>query len=112
MPIIKLPQNLQTKLGAQGSAELIQVFNEAEVQNRDKTIELLELRFEKKLESEVAGLRRDMDAGFMAVQKQFVEVQKQFGEVQKQITIQTKWVVGMIGFIAVAMKVTDLLVSG
>ena len=145
MPLIKLPKNLAEKLGPEGSDEFIQVINEAEKNNRDRTFELLEERFSRKLLETENRLEEKMNRGFVEVQKQFVEVQKQFVEVQKQfgylqnridiefksvreemhqgflenqrqfveiqkqINRQTKWMFGLIGSLAVILKLLDLI---
>ena len=131
MPLIKLPKNLAEKLGPEGSVEFIQVINEAEKNNRDRTFELLEERFSRKLLESENRLEEKMNQGFLEVQKQFgymqnsfdidiksirdemhtgfLEIQKQFLEVQKQINRQTKWMVGLIGSLAVIFKVIDLI---
>jgi len=71
--------------------------------------ELLEERFARRLQETEKVLREEMHRGFLEMQKQFGEVQKQFGEVQKQITIQTRWLIALIGFLALLIKVLDLI---
>ncbi len=65
----------------------------------------------------------DFQKQFGEIQKQFGEIQKQFGSIhdqfgevqkqflimQRQITNQTKWLIALISFLVVALKLFDLL---
>ena len=64
-------------------------------------ITVLEERFQRKVEYEVHALSERME-------QRFGEIQKRFGEVQNQITNETRWLIALIAFLAVAFKVLEL----
>lgn len=109
MTIVSIPKPLRDRLGEEATDSLVQIFKEQEAAQKDHLFEILEDRFAKRLVETEGRLRDEMHQGFLGIQKQFGEVQKQFGEIQKQITSQTRWLIALIAFLGIAIKLLDLL---
>ncbi len=65
----------------------------------------------KEIADTSTALRKEMHEGFLGIQKQFLRVEEKFTGLQSQITAQTRWLIGLIAFIAVAFKLVDLFVK-
>jgi hypothetical protein len=102
MPLISIPKALSAKLGEEATEALIEVLKDTYQSQREELFTQLEDRFYRKVELEIHTLSDKID-------QKFGEVQKQFGEIQKQIAAQTRWMIGLIGFLAIALKTLDLI---
>ena len=60
MPIISIPEILREKLTPKGAEALIEVFNEVEANSKDRTLEVVEERFEKRLAQVGAEIRNEL----------------------------------------------------
>jgi len=60
MSIINVPLNLRERLGDKGVKELVDLLNEVEEKSRDRSIEVVESRFEKRLIEESFSIRSEL----------------------------------------------------
>ncbi len=137
MPIIQVPEALREKLGDKASEGLVTLIKDAQEEQKSHLLELVEERFARRvLESEgrsgkglnetQTALRKEMHDGFADVRKEmneglsdvrkemrggFLRVEEKFTAMQGQITAQTRWLIALITFIAVAFKLIDLFVK-
>ncbi len=56
MTVIAIPSILKEKLGETAAQALIEMFNQVEERAKDRTIEIVEERFERRLAEEIARL--------------------------------------------------------
>ena len=57
MTVIAIPNILREKLGENGAGALVQLFNQTEERTKDRAIEGIEERFERRLVEETSKLR-------------------------------------------------------
>ncbi len=114
MPIVSVPKPLRDRLGDEGSDALVSLLKESQEEQKIHLLELLEERFtrriemsENRLRGEIHQLSEKIESRFGEVQKQFGEMHKNFWGIQKQITAQTRWLIALIGFLAIALKLID-----
>jgi len=60
MTVIAIPNILREKLGESAAEALVEVINKAEERTKDRTIEVVEERFERRLSEEIGKLRVEM----------------------------------------------------
>ncbi len=60
MTVIAIPNILREKFGETAAGALIDLFNQVEERSRDKTIEAVEDKFERRLSEEIGKLRVEM----------------------------------------------------
>ena len=120
MAILRVPSVLRSKLGDEATEGLVDFFtaNQQDQETRfvrvfKDTIALRIMESEEKmseriqaseqrLSGEINDLRKVTSAGFL-------DMQKQITGVQAQISLQTRWLIGIASFLAVVMKMLDVI---
>ncbi len=88
-------------------SELTEKINEVKTELTDKIAET-RLELSTEIHNVEKNIREDMNKGFLNMQKQFTDIQRQFAELHKQMTLQTRWLISLFGFLAIALKLIDV----
>ena len=104
MAVISVPRDLREKLGDAGSESLVELLRQANGEQREDLIAVVEERFARRVMEARDDVRSEMHAGFLDLQQQIggvraelhqeiAKVHEKIGELRKEITVQTRWLV-------------------
>ena len=115
MAVLSVPRPLQDRLGDAASASLVEMLRQLEEDQEERRevqkehlFQLLEERFlrhvaesENRTRNEIATVRVELGKELAAVRadlgKEISDLRKDLGDVRKEITVQTRWILVVMG---------------
>ena len=115
MAVLSMPRPLQDRLGDAASASLVEMLRQLEEDQEERRevqkehlFQLLEERFlrhvaesENRTRKEIATVRVELGKELAAVRadlgKEISDLRKDLGDVRKEITVQTRWILVVMG---------------
>ena len=136
MAVLSVPRPLQERLGEAATESLVQVLRQIESDQeerrevqKEQLLQVLEERFlrhvaesEKRTNAEIAAVRVDLGKEIADVRKEIAavrvdlgkeitDVRKEIADVRKEITIQTRWILAVLGGAAVLIPILQRVMA-
>ena len=136
MAVLSVPRPLQERLGEAATESLVQVLRQIESDQeerrevqKEQLLQVLEERFlrhvaesEKRTNAEIAAVRVDLGKEIADVRKEIAavrvdlgkeitDVRKEIADVRKEITIQTRWILAVLGGAAVLIPILQRVMT-
>ena len=122
MAVLAVPRPLQERLGEAATESLVAVLRQIETDQeerrevqKEQLLQVLEERFlrhvaesEKRTNSEIIAVRVDLAKEITAVR---VDLGKEIADVRKEITIQTRWILAVLGGAAVLIPILQRVMA-
>ena len=122
MAVLSVPRPLQERLGDVATASLVEMLRQLEDDQEERRevqkehlLQLLEERFlrhvaesEQRTRKEVASVRAELGKEIVGVR---AELGKEIAGVHKEITIQTRWIVAVMGAAAVLIPIMQRVMA-
>ena len=122
MAVLSVPRPLQERLGEAATESLVEMLRQIESDQEDRRevqkeqlLQVLEERFlrhvaesEKRTNAEIAAVRVDLGKEITAVR---VDLGKEIADVRKEITIQTRWILAVLGGAAVLIPILQRVMT-
>ena len=118
MAVLSVPRPLQERLGEAATDSLVQMLRQIESDQeerrevqKEQLLQVLEERFlrhvaesEKRTSAEIVAVRVDLA-------KEITDVRKEIADVRKEITIQTRWILAVLGGAAVLIPILQRVMA-
>ena len=118
MAVLSVPRPLQERLGEAATESLVEMLRQIESDQeerrevqKEQLLQVLEERFlrhvaesEKRVNAEIIAVRVDLG-------KEITDVRKEIADVRKEITIQTRWILAMLGGAAVLIPILQRVMA-
>ena len=118
MAVLSVPRPLQERLGEAATDSLVQMLRQIESDQeerrevqKEQLLQVLEERFlrhvaesEKRTNAEIVAVRVDLG-------KEITDVRKEIADVRKEITIQTRWILAVLGGAAVLIPILQRVMA-
>ena len=118
MAVLSVPRPLQERLGEAATDSLVQMLRQIESDQeerrevqKEQLLQVLEERFlrhvaesEKRTNAEIIAVRVDLS-------KEITDVRKEIADVRKEITIQTRWILAVLGGAAVLIPILQRVMA-
>jgi hypothetical protein len=118
MAVLSVPRPLQERLGEAATESLVEMLRQIESDQeerrevqKEQLLQVLEERFlrhvaesEKRTSAEIVAVRVDLG-------KEITDVRKEIAEVRKEITIQTRWILAVLGGAAVLIPILQRVMT-
>ena len=136
MAVLSVPRPLQERLGEAATESLVEMLRQVESDQeerrevqKEQLLHVLEERFlrhvaesEKRTNAEIAAVRVDLGKEIAAargelgkeitdVRKEITDVHKEIADVRKEITIQTRWILAVLGGAAVLIPILQRVMA-
>ncbi len=129
MAVLSVPRPLQERLGEAATESLVEMLRQIESDQeerrevqKEQLFQVLEERFlrhvaesEKRTNAEIAAVRVDLGKEIAAVRvdlgKEMTDVRKEIADVRKEITIQTRWILAVLGGAAVLIPILQRVMT-
>ena len=129
MAVLSVPRPLQERLGEAATESLVDVLRQIESDQeerrevqKEQLLQVLEERFlrhvaesEKRTNAEIVAVRVDLGKEIAAVRvdlgKEVADVRKEIGDLRKEITIQTRWILAVLGGAAVLIPILQRVMT-
>ena len=136
MAVLSVPRPLQERLGEAATDSLVQMLRQIESDQeerrevqKEQLLQVLEERFlrhvaesEKRTNAEIAAARVDLGKEIADVRKEIAavrvdlgkeitDVRKEIADVRKEITIQTRWILAVLGGAAVLIPILQRVMT-
>ena len=136
MAVLSVPRPLQERLGEAATDSLVQMLRQIESDQeerrevqKEQLLQVLEERFlrhvaesEKRTNAEIAAVRVDLGKEIADVRKEIAavrvdlgkeitDVRKEIADVRKEITIQTRWILAVLGGAAVLIPILQRVMT-
>lgn len=112
MSIINVPLNLQEKLGNKAVEELVGLLNEVEEKSRDRSMEIVESKFEKRLVEESFSIKSELKEEITQVRDELKEEIAQVRDELKEVKLSLiKWIGFFIGQSALLLSVLAIFLK-
>ena len=129
MAVLSVPRPLQDRLGDAASASLVEMLRQLEEDQEERRevqkehlFQLLEERFlrhvaesENRTRNEIATVRVELGKELAAVRadvgKEFSDLRKDLGDVRKEITVQTRWILVVMGAATVLFPIMQRVMA-
>ena len=122
MAVLSVPRPLQERLGEAATESLVDVLRQIESDQeerrevqKEQLLQVLEERFlrhvaesEKRTNAEIVAVRVDLGKEITAVR---VDLGKEVADVRKEITIQTRWILAVLGGAAVLIPILQRVMT-
>jgi uncharacterized membrane protein len=122
MAVLSVPRPLQERLGEAATESLVEMLRQIESDQeerrevqKEQLLQVLEERFlrhvaesEKRTNAEIAAVRVDLSKEIAAVR---VDLGKEIADVRKEITIQTRWILAVLGGAAVLIPILQRVMA-
>ena len=122
MAVLSVPRPLQERLGEAATESLVEILRQIESDQEERRevqkehlLQVLEERFlrhvaesEKRTNAEIAAVRVDLSKEIAAVR---VDLGKEIADVRKEITIQTRWILAVLGGAAVLIPILQRVMA-
>jgi hypothetical protein len=122
MAVLSVPRPLQERLGEAATESLVDVLRQIESDQeerrevqKEQLLQVLEERFlrhvaesEKRTNAEIVAVRVDLGKEITAVK---VDLGKEVADVRKEITIQTRWILAVLGGAAVLIPILQRVMT-
>ena len=122
MAVLSVPRPLQERLGEAATESLVEILRQIESDQEERRevqkehlLQVLEERFlrhvaesEKRTNAEIAAVRVDLGKEIAAVT---VDLGKEIADVRKEITIQTRWILAVLGGAAVLIPILQRVMA-
>ncbi|MDE0228441.1 MAG: hypothetical protein OXJ62_06260 [Spirochaetaceae bacterium] len=127
--MLSVPRPLQERLGEAATESLVEILRPIESDQeerrevqKEQLLHVLEERFlrhvadsEKRTNAEIAAVRADLGKEIAAARadlgKEITEVRKEIAEVRKEITVQTRWILAVLGGAAVLIPILQRVMA-
>ena len=118
MAVLSVPRPLQERLGEAATESLVEMLRQVESDQeerrevqKEQLLQVLEERFlrhvaesEKRTHAEIVAVRVDLG-------KEITDVRKEIADVRKEITIQTRWILAVLGGAAVLIPILQRVMA-
>jgi hypothetical protein len=118
MAVLSVPRPLQERLGEAATESLVEMLRQIESDQeerrevqKEQLLQILEERFlrhvaesEKRTNAEIIAVRVDLG-------KEITDVRKEIADVRKEITIQTRWILAVLGGAAVLIPILQRVMA-
>ena len=118
MAVLSVPRPLQERLGEAATDSLVQMLRQIESDQeerrevqKEQLLQVLEERFlrhvaesEKRTSAEIVAVRVDLG-------KEITDARKEIADVRKEITIQTRWILAVLGGAAVLIPILQRVMA-
>ena len=118
MAVLSVPRPLQERLGEAATESLVEMLRQIESDQeerrevqKEQLFQVLEERFlrhvaesEKRTSAEIVAVRVDLG-------KEITDVRKEIADVRKEITIQTRWILAVLGGAAVLIPILQRVMT-
>ena len=118
MAVLSVPRPLQERLGEAATESLVEMLRQIESDQderrevqKEQLLQVLEERFlrhvaesEKRTHAEITAVRVDLG-------KEITDVRKEIADVRKEITIQTRWILAVLGGAAVLIPILQRVMA-
>ena len=129
MAVLSVPRPLQDRLGEAATESLVEILRQIESDQeerrevqKEQLLQVLEERFlrhvaesEKRTHAEIVAVRVDLGKEIAAVRvdlgKEIADVRKEIADVRKEITIQTRWILAVLGGAAVLIPILQRIMA-
>ena len=136
MAVLSVPRPLQERLGEAATESLVEMLRQIESDQeerrevqKEQLLQVLEERFlrhvaesEKRthaeivavrvdLGKEIADVRKEIAAVRVDLGKEITDVRKEIADVRKEITIQTRWILAVLGGAAVLIPILQRVMA-
>ena len=129
MAVLSVPRPLQERLGEAATESLVEMLRQIESDQeerrevqKEQLLQVLEERFlrhvaesEKRTNAEITAVRVDLGKEIAAVRvdlgKEITDVRKEIADVRKEITIQTRWILAVLGGAAVLIPILQRVMT-
>ena len=140
MAVLSVPRPLQERLGEAATESLVEMLRHIESDQeerrevqKEQLLQVLEERFlrhvaesEKRTNAEIAAVRVDLGNEIIAVRvdlgkeiaavrvdlgKEITDVRKEIADVRKEITVQTRWILAVLGGAAVLIPILQRVMA-
>jgi hypothetical protein len=122
MAVLSVPRPLQERLGEAATESLVEMLRQIESDQeerrevqKEQLLQVLEERFlrhvaesEKRTNAEIAAVRVNLGKEIAAVR---VDLGKEIADVRKEITIQTRWILAVLGGAAVLIPILQRVMA-
>ena len=122
MAVLSVPRPLQERLGEAATESLVEILRQIESDQEERRevqkehlLQVLEERFlrhvaesEKRTNAEIAAVRVNLGKEIAAVR---VDLGKEIADVRKEITIQTRWILAVLGGAAVLIPILQRVMA-
>ncbi len=118
MAVLSVPRPLQERLGEAATESLVEMLRQIESDQeerrevqKEQLLQVLEERFlrhvaesEKRTSAEIVAVRVELG-------KEITDVRKEIADVRKEITIQTRWILAVLGGAAVLIPILQRVMA-
>ena len=129
MAVLSVPRPLQERLGEAATESLVEMLRQIESDQeerrevqKEQLLQVLEERFlrhvaesEKRTNAEITavrvGLRKELAAVRVDLGKEITDVRKEIADVRREITIQTRWILAVLGGAAVLIPILQRVMT-
>ena len=125
MAVLSVPRPLQERLGEAATESLVEMLRQIESDQeerrevqKEQLLQVLEERFlrhvaesEKRTSAEIVAVRVDLGKEITDVRKEITDVRKEIADVRKEITIQTRWILAVLGGAAVLIPILQRVMA-
>ena len=129
MAVLSVPRPLQERLGEAATESLVEMLRQIESDQeerrevqKEQLLQVLEERFlrhvaesEKRTNAEITAVRVDLGKELAAVRvdlgKEITDVRKEIADVRREITIQTRWILAVLGGAAVLIPILQRVMT-
>ena len=129
MAVLSVPRPLQERLGEAATESLVEMLRQIESDQderrevqKEQLLQVLEERFlrhvaesEKRTHAEITAVRVGLGKEITAVRvdlgKEITDVRKEIADVRKEITIQTRWILAVLGGAAVLIPILQRVMA-
>jgi septal ring factor EnvC (AmiA/AmiB activator) len=125
MAVLSVPRPLQERLGEAATESLVEMLRQIESDQeerrevqKEQLLQVLEERFlrhvaesEKRTHAEITAVRVDLGKEITDVRKEITDVRKEIADVRKEITIQTRWILAVLGGAAVLIPILQRVMA-
>ena len=129
MAVLSVPRPLQERLGEAATESLVEMLRQIESDQeerrevqKEQLLQVLEERFlrhvaesEKRTNAEIVAVRVDLGKEITDVRKEIsavrVDLGKEIADVRKEITVQTRWILAVLGGAAVLIPILQRVMA-
>ncbi|MDE0445845.1 MAG: hypothetical protein OXH96_04155 [Spirochaetaceae bacterium] len=129
MAVLSVPRPLQERLGEAATESLVEMLRQIESDQeerrevqKEQLLQVLEERFlrhvaesEKRTNAEIVAVRVDLGKEITDVRKEVsavrVDLGKEIADVRKEITVQTRWILAVLGGAAVLIPILQRVMA-
>ncbi|MDE0445847.1 MAG: hypothetical protein OXH96_04165 [Spirochaetaceae bacterium] len=129
MAVLSVPRPLQERLGEAATESLVEMLRQIESDQeerrevqKEQLLQVLEERFlrhvaesEQRTNAEIVAVRVDLGKEIAAVRvdlgKEITDVRKEIADVRKEITVQTRWILAVLGGAAVLIPILQRVMA-